>query len=113
MSMQGIFDELMASDDITAEKILQYLLTSDKSLSMKTHIIDPVALAIYKAYLGHIKEMKLKKSEKILKEFLISYLEYMVSYKRLGREEIIRALTSLRNEKSTFADKLMGRELER
>jgi allophanate hydrolase subunit 1 len=108
--LESVFGELMASDEITAEKILQYLLTSDKNLALKTHVKDPVSLAIYRAYMQHIKALKLKKSQAVLKEFLLAYLEMMVSYNRMSRTEIISALTSLRTEKSTLADRMMGRE---
>lgn len=106
--MEQIFSDLMASDEITAEKILQYLLTSDKNLSLKTQVNDPVALAIYRSFMIHLQSMKLKKSSKVMKEFLVSYLEFMVSYKRQSRDEVIRALTSLRTEKSSLAERMMG-----
>jgi hypothetical protein len=108
-SLEAIFGDLMASDELTAEKILQYLLTSDKHLALKTHVMDPTGLAIYRAFLQHMRNMKLPKSEKVMKEFLLAYLEFMVSYKRLSREEVIKALTSLRTEKSTLAEKMMGK----
>jgi len=106
--LETVFAELMSADDITAEKILQYLLTSDKHLAMKSHVKDPVALAIYRAYMSHMKSLKLKRSQAVMKEFLTAYLEMMVSYNRMSRTEIISALTSLRTEKSTLAERMMG-----
>ncbi|GAH62553.1 unnamed protein product, partial [marine sediment metagenome] len=47
----------------------------------------------------YLKILHYKKSSEIIMKFIRNYLEYMVSYKRLSRTEIIKAFTySRKNE---------------
>lgn len=104
-----LYKELTASEDITMEKILNFLLKSDKDLPLKSHIENPVALATLSVLAEYLEKKELKKSANILKIFIRVFLEYMVSYKRLGRKEIIEAFKSrIEKEEREKLQRLLG-----
>ena len=94
---------------ITLQQILNNLLDGKENLELKTHIFKPKALAGLKTIANYLKLIGLPKSSKTINNYIITYLEYMVSYKRKSRIEIIKAFT-LANAKeyneNTFSTKL-------
>ena len=110
MALEKMYDELLASEEVTMEKILNLLLKSDKDLPLKSHVENPIALATLKLLACYLEEKKMKKSAKILNTFISTLLEYMVSYKRLGRKEIIEAFKHRleKEEEQERLSKLLG-----
>jgi hypothetical protein len=53
-----------------------------------------------------LDDLQLPKSSKLLKNFIEYYLRYMVSYKRMSRIEVIKALSSLLEEKEEMDNNL-------
>jgi len=110
MAIEELYNELLQTEELTAERILNTLLRADENLNLKTHIENPIALAILTVMAERLQRMKLKKSSQTLRRFIRVYLEYMVSYKRLSRKEIIDALKERRREEEdeTKLKRLLG-----
>ena len=85
-------------DDFGVQEILNVLLEGDTNLDLKTHIIRPKQLAALYTLANVLKISNYNKSSKLLHDFIEQYLRYMISYKRLSRGEIIRALTTVVQE---------------
>jgi len=98
MSLEQLYNELLQGEELTREKILNALLRSDENLTLKTHIENPIALAVLTVMGERLKKMKMNRSSRTIERFIRVYLEYMVSYKRLSRKEIIDALKEYRRE---------------
>jgi len=82
--------------DITEQnnykEIFEILLDSTKDLELKSHIINPLALASLQFYSYALKVYGFKKSHEITKYLIKMYLKNMIGYKRLGRSEIFNTL---------------------
>jgi len=76
---------------LTFQQILSNLLDGSENLELKSHIFKPKALAGLKSLSEYLHKLGYIKSSLIIKRFVRTYLEYMVSYKRLSRTEIIKA----------------------
>jgi len=80
------------------QEILNVLLDGEENLDLKTHIIRPKHLAALYTLANVLKTCGYHKSSKLLHDFITQYLRYMISYKRLSRGEIIKALTTVVQE---------------
>lgn len=78
---------------ITYQEILNNLIT-DKDLELKTHIVAPKQLASLKIIADYFKQLELDSCSELLQNFIDTLNLYMVSYKRLSRKEIIKAISS-------------------
>jgi len=90
--LEGLQSDLFKTEDLSFQKILNELMRSDVNLPLKTQIENPLNLAILKVLANMLKQRGMKKSGKILDDFIRTFLEYMVSYKRMSRKEIIDAV---------------------
>lgn len=91
----SVFDELVPSDDVSLQQILNNLLDGKENLDLKTHIIKPKILASLKTFAEVLDTLSYPKSSKVLERFIVIYLRYMVSFNRESRKEIIKAISSL------------------
>ncbi|MFX1590587.1 MAG: hypothetical protein ACFFC1_20835 [Promethearchaeota archaeon] len=91
----SVFDELVPSDDISLQQILNNLLDGKHNLDLKTQIVKPKVLASLKIFAELLGKLKYPKSEQVLESFIKTYLRYMVSFERQSRKEIIKAVSSL------------------
>ena len=100
--------EIIPTSDISIQKILNNLLDAEKNLELKTHIYKPKQLTSLVILGNYLKNLGLIKSAKIIETFTKTYLEYMISYKRLSRIEIIKAISSINKTKEflSTSDKL-------
>ena len=98
--------------DIGMQEILNVLLEGDKNLELKTHVIRPKQLAALSTLAEVLKISKYPKSSKLIKDFIDIYLRYMISYKRLSRGEVIRALTTVVQESNTEGFKKLITEIK-
>lgn len=80
------------------QEILNVLLDGDENLDLKTHVIRPKQLAALYTLANVLETCQYHKSSKLLHDFIRQYLRYMISYKRLSRGEIIKALTTVVQE---------------
>lgn len=87
--------------DMGVQEILNVLLEGDNNLDLKTHILKPKQLSSLKVLADVLKISEYPKSAALIESFLMTYLRYMISYKRLSRGEIIRALTTNVQEADT------------
>lgn len=86
--------EVIPLKDITSLKILNNLLDADDNLELKTHIHKPKQLTSLFILAEYLKKLDYPKSAKLIDNFIEQYLKYMVSFKRMSRIEIIKALSS-------------------
>lgn len=120
MAFESVLGDLKKSDDVDAVQILNSLL-NPKNIDMKTHIISPIAFAIFEAILkdienllteiGKDKKLKLPRTVKLLKNLDNQIKMFMVSWNRQSRNEITSTLQSIREEGATdrsFFQKLTG-----
>jgi len=107
----SILDDIIETNDITLQQILNNLLDGSKDLDLKTHIFKPKQLASLIILANYFKVIKLEKSSKLIKDFVDKFLRYMISFKRLSRSEIIKAISNLDNtEGLSIAKKLTTTE---
>lgn len=92
--------EMIPIKDISLQKILNNLLDGKDNLELKTHIFKPKQLASLLTLANYLKTLELDKSSKLIIEFIRIYLEYMVSFKRLSRIEVIKAISSFYESES-------------
>lgn len=98
--------------DMGVQEILNVLLEGDVNLDLKTHIIRPKQLAALYTLAEVLGTCNYTKSSELLHSFIEQYLRYMISYKRLSRGEIIKALTTVIQEDSTEGFKKLITELK-
>lgn len=91
----SVFDELIPSEDISLQQILNNLLDGKHNLDLKSEIFKPKDLASLKIFGEFLGKLKYPKSQIVIESFLKTYLRYMVSYERKSRTEIIKAISSL------------------
>jgi len=102
---EGMFDDLLRTEEESFEKILISLLEED-NVAMKTEIQKPLNLTRLECLAGWLKAEKMKKSAKLIETFVLSYRINMVSNKRQSRKEIIAALTEGLKEERSATEKL-------
>lgn len=98
--------------DIGVQEILNVLLEGDTNLDLKTHVIKPKQLAALYTLAEVLGVSNFPKSSELLHAFIEQYLRYMISYKRLSRGEIIKALTTVIQEDNTEGFKKLMTELK-
>lgn len=100
-----MLDELIEDSSESYETILLSLM--DKSnISMKTEIHRPVALTQLNAIADWLKAEGMLKEAKIIYNYIEKYLEFMVSYDRKARTEVIAALTEGLKRQMSLTEKL-------
>lgn len=84
------------ADDISDFKsILDNLMDLSKNIEAKTDIAEPFLIAFYEAYANMLIASGYIKSGTFMKTLLIQFLKYSVSKNRKGRNEIIKAVSSI------------------
>lgn len=81
--------------DMGVQEILNVLLEGDTNLDLKTHILKPKQLSSLIVFANYLKSIELKNSAKLINDFIETFKRLMVSYKRLSRVEIIKAVSSI------------------
>lgn len=94
------------------QEILNVLLDGEENLDLKTHVIRPKQLAALYTLANVLKTCQYTKSSKLLHDFIRQYLRYMISYKRLSRGEIIKALTTVVQENTVEGFKKLITEIK-
>ena len=95
---EEVLGELMEIQDSSFKEILNNLLDGEENLDLKTHVHKPKELASLNVIAMLLKTMGYNKSSDLVMRFIEIYLRYMVSFKRLSRTEIIRAISNLSQE---------------
>ena len=119
MALERELEDMLKSDNIDANKILDSLL-NPKNLDMKTHIVSPITFAVLEGICDNLdilissistKKMSLPRTTKLLKTLRIKIKMFLVSWNRLSREEITKTLQSTRQEgvgERSLYQKLLG-----
>ena len=76
------------------KKVVEQLL-NDENLETKTELERPLRWSCITMMQQYIKDHKLKRSNKILDQFINVSFHYLISKNRQGRKEYIEALKSL------------------
>ena len=79
--------------EISLQEILSEMIDGKKNLDLKTHVHRPKELSSLKSIAKYLDVLNFHESSKVLDNFIKYYLRYMISFKRLSRGEIIRAIT--------------------
>jgi hypothetical protein len=89
----GYLESMVLGDDITGERILDKLITLDKSIAMRTELPNPLGVARLAAYGRWCKAEGMTIAADFIDDFIQDYMVYMVSNKRKGRLEVIHAIS--------------------
>lgn len=95
MEIEKALNELSEAKSLSIQEILNNLLDGEQNLDLKTHIFKPKDLSALYVLGSYLNRNKATHSSEIISEFITIYLRYMVSYKRLSRTEIIKAISSV------------------
>jgi len=106
MAENGIFSDMIEANDISLQQILNNLLDGTKDLDLKTHIFKPKQLASLNVLSDLLNRLKYIKSSKVIMDFIGIYLRYMISFERLSRKEIIKAISNLVEKDNSNLNKL-------
>jgi len=98
--VEKVLNELTEIKDVSIQEILSNLLDGEKNLDLKTHIFKPKQLSALFVLGSYLDGTGAKHTSGIIAEFLQVYLRYMVSYNRLSRTEIIKAVSALTEKKN-------------
>ena len=105
--LREFMDEIIPTKDISLQKILNNLIDGEKNLDLKTHILKPKQLSGLVVLQSYLKSIDLPNSSKLIENFMTTFKRLMVSYKRLSRTEIIKAISSiLEKERLTNTERL-------
>lgn len=89
-----ILKDLEEVSETSLQEILINMLDGEKNLDLKTHIHKPKQLTSLVVLAKYLKENQCTKSSKLLEGFIEKFLRYMVSFDRLSRTEVIKAISS-------------------
>lgn len=101
MEIEKALNELSEAKGLSIQEILNNLLDGESNLDLKTHIFRPKDLSALYVLGSYLNRNKATHSSEIISEFIQVYLRYMVSYKRLSRIEIIKAITNKLEDKGS------------
>jgi hypothetical protein len=109
----SIFDGLRAREDDSNKlsKELAQLVSSlqtKQDIELKTEIFNPLAIARLREFASWGEREGLVGIGKITEVFIQKYLEYMVSYNRQGRAEVVRAISEMHRQE--IKRTIMGKE---
>ena len=102
--LREMFKEIIPKTDLSLITTLNNLLDSENNLHLKTHIHKPIHITILTLIADYIKLSGHKPPSDLLFNFIENFLENMVSYKRLSRTEIIKAISSLQQTKDDLTN---------
>lgn len=74
------------------QEILNVMLEAGDDLDLKTHVTKPKKLASLYTFQEYVS-VNIPSTSVLLDIFTVKYLRYMVSFKRMSRIEIIKALS--------------------
>ena len=104
--------DLSESNEISIQKILINLLDGKKNLDLKTQIDKPKELASLVSLANYLKQHKYPISYNTIMKFITTYLRYMVSYNRMSRKEIIKALTPVESKIKDYMDNKFSTKID-
>jgi len=95
MEIEKALKELTEVKELSIHEILSNLLDGEQNLDLKTHIFKPKQLASLVVLGNHLDTLGYEESSNMIAGFIQVYLRYMVSFKRLSRTEIIKAVSGV------------------
>lgn len=106
----SILDGLEQIEEVKPEQILQSLIQKDNSIRLKTHIVAPTDISVLRMLQETLRNYKMEKTAETINVFLNYYEEYMVSFNRESRREVITALSNVlaQQKEETAIKKFLG-----
>ncbi len=104
--------DLSKDNTISVEKILNNLINNTDNLELKTEIHKPKELASLVSYADYLKESGFIIPYNTIMNFIKSYLKYMVSFNRMSRTEIIKALTPSDSKIKDYMDNKFSTKID-
>lgn len=92
--MGSVWGDMEEKSEISIQEILVNLLDGEQNLDLKTHIHKPKQLTSLVVLSKYLKTNKCSVSSELLNSFIKKYLRYMVSFNRLSRTEIVKAIST-------------------
>lgn len=99
--VEKVLGELTEVKEVSIHEILINLLDGEQNLDLKTHIFKPKQLSGLFVLGSYLNDTGAKHTSGIIAEFIEIYLRYMVSFNRLSRTEIIKAIASEMNKENS------------
>jgi hypothetical protein len=88
---------LFASSPSVEKEIVDELF-SNENLDRKTELNKPITWSVMNTLWAFLDEHELRYSSGILRNFLDTSFRFLISHKRRGREEYVRALQAIARE---------------
>ena len=102
--LREMFKEIIPKTNLSLITTLNNLLDSEHNLELKTHIHKPLNLTILELITEYIKVSGYEQPSDLLTNFITNFRKNMISYKRLSRTEIIKAISSLQQTKDDLTN---------
>lgn len=102
--LREMFKEIIPKTDLSLITTLNNLLDSENNLHLKTHIHKPTHITILTLIADYIELSGYSEPSVLLLDFIENFLGNMVSYKRLSRTEIIKAISNLQQTKDDLTN---------
>jgi hypothetical protein len=93
--LENPFDS--GDDSLNVDVIFNKLLTSD-DIALKTELHNPLVVAQLKNLANYFNSINLTLCASTIEGFIEAYCQYMVSYKRQGRLEIVKGIAGMIND---------------
>jgi len=90
--MPGFLDELVPVEEESVERILAKLM-EPQGIALKTDLPRPMPCVKLQVFAQWLKQEGMEDSSALVENFVKFYMEDMVSNKRKGRAEIVKALS--------------------
>lgn len=90
--MPGFLDEFIPVEEESVERILAKLMMPD-GIALKTDLPRPMPCVKLQVFAQWLKQEGMDDSSALVSDFVKFYMEDMVSNKRKGRAEIVKALS--------------------
>jgi hypothetical protein len=96
-----IKEEFELDTDVTYEEILASLLDGERNLELKTDVKAPQKLAGLSIFGSYLKDIGMELGAKLIDRYITILNKLMISYNRESRKEIVEAVRSMFEKKST------------
>jgi hypothetical protein len=93
--------ERVESNATQMDKELAQLVSSlmtVENIELKSELKNPLNLTRLGGVANWCNDQDLKSSKPVIDSFILDYLKYMVSNKRQGRSEVVKAISEIKNQ---------------
>lgn len=112
MAMEKLMYNFEELQNMTAEQILNLLISHDKNIKMKTNNPCPLEMSALDGISIRLEKLKLKKSHAFVSTLITSLDQRAVSRSGERAQQIVSAIAEARNnaeQNRTILDRILGR----